>query len=31
MRPYNERFDVGHFGADDPSTGVGEGLPLVGE
>ena len=24
MRPYKEKFDVGHFGADNPATAVAE-------
>ncbi|MDG4803747.1 S8 family serine peptidase [Micromonospora sp. WMMD980] len=31
MRPYKERFDVGHFGADDPATAVREQMPFVVE
>jgi subtilisin family serine protease len=29
MRPYRERFDVGHFGTDDPSTAVREQMPFT--
>ncbi|MGA3561671.1 S8 family serine peptidase [Melissospora conviva] len=31
MRPYNERYDVGHFGTDNPATDVREQLPFVVE
>jgi subtilisin family serine protease len=31
MRPYNQNFDVGHFGTDDPSTPVREQMPFVVE
>ncbi len=31
MRPYKERFDVGHFGVDDPATPVAESMPFVVE
>jgi subtilisin family serine protease len=31
MRPYKEKFDVGHFGVDDPKTGVAERMPFVVE
>jgi subtilisin family serine protease len=31
MRPYNEKFDVGHFGTDNPGTGVREQMPFVVE
>lgn len=31
MRPYQERFDIGHFGTDEPSTAVREQLPFVVE
>lgn len=31
MRPYKERFDVGHFGTDNPKTDVRESLPFVVE
>ncbi len=31
MRPYQEKFDVGHFGTDDPATTVREQLPFVVE
>ncbi|WFE36699.1 S8 family serine peptidase [Micromonospora sp. WMMD975] len=29
MRPYKERFDVGHFGTDDAATAVREQMPFV--
>ena len=29
MRPYNENYDVGHFGVDDPSTPLVERMPFV--
>jgi subtilisin family serine protease len=29
MRPYNERFDIGHFGTDNPATAVREQMPFV--
>ena len=31
MRPYNENYDVGHFGVDDPSTPLVERMPFVVE
>ena len=31
MRPYRERFDVGHFGIDDPATEVRDQVPFVVE
>ena len=31
MRPYGERFDVGHFGTDNPGTAVREQMPFVVE
>jgi subtilisin family serine protease len=31
MRPYRERFDVGHFGTDDPATAVREQIPFTVE
>jgi subtilisin family serine protease len=31
MRPYRERFDIGHFGTDDPSTEVRDQMPFVVE
>ncbi|MGW4500216.1 S8 family serine peptidase [Micromonospora sp. NPDC004336] len=31
MRPYNEKFDVGHFGTDNPATPVAERMPFVVE
>jgi hypothetical protein len=31
MRPYKERFDVGHFGTDDPATEVRDQIPFVVE
>jgi subtilisin family serine protease len=31
MRPYRERFDVGHFGTDNPATAVREQMPFVVE
>jgi hypothetical protein len=31
MRPYKERFDVGHFGTDDPKTEVRDQVPFVVE
>ncbi|MEH0938912.1 S8 family serine peptidase [Micromonospora psammae] len=31
MRPYKEKFDVGHFGTDNPATEVREQLPFVVE
>ena len=31
MRPYKEKFDIGHFGVDDPKTGVAERMPFVVE
>lgn len=31
MRPYNERFDIGHFGTDDPATAISEQVPFVVE
>lgn len=31
MRPYKEKFDVGHFGTDDPDTAIAESMPFVVE
>jgi len=31
MRPYREKFDVGHFGTDDPETPIVESMPFVVE
>ena len=31
LRPYREKFDVGHFGIDDPATEVHESMPFVVE
>ncbi|MEV0156201.1 S8 family serine peptidase [Micromonospora sp. NPDC050686] len=31
MRPYKEKFQVGHFGTDNPATGVREQMPFVVE
>ena len=31
MRPYNEKYDVGHFGVDNPATAVREQMPFVVE
>ena len=31
MRPYKEKFDVGHFGTDNPATAVAEPMPFVVE
>lgn len=31
MRPYRERFDVGHFGTDNPATAVRDRMPFVVE
>ena len=31
MRPYRERFDIGHFGTDSPATAVREQVPFVVE
>ena len=31
MRPYKEKFDVGHFGMDNPATAVVEKVPFVVE
>ncbi len=31
MRPYRERFDIGHFGTDDPATPLVESMPFVVE
>ena len=31
MRPYKEKFDVGHFGTDNPATAVTERMPFVVE
>ncbi|WBB77454.1 S8 family serine peptidase [Micromonospora sp. WMMD882] len=31
MRPYKEKFDVGHFGADNPATAISERMPFVVE
>ncbi|MCO8274391.1 S8 family serine peptidase [Actinoplanes sp. TRM 88003] len=31
MRPYKEKFDIGHFGTDNPATAVTERMPFVVE
>lgn len=31
MRPYKERYDVGHFGTDNPATPLQESVPFVVE
>jgi subtilisin family serine protease len=31
MRPYKEKFDVGHFGVDNPATTIAESMPFVVE
>jgi subtilisin family serine protease len=31
MRPYREKFDVGHFGTDNPATEIAERMPFVVE
>ena len=31
MRPYKEKFDVGHFGTDNPATAIVERMPFVVE
>jgi subtilisin family serine protease len=31
LRPYREKFDVGHFGTDNPATPVAESMPFVVE
>nr|WP_240978095.1 S8 family serine peptidase [Knoellia sp. DB2414S] len=31
MRPYKEKFDVGHFGTDNPDTAISESMPFVVE
>ncbi|CAN7226977.1 S8 family serine peptidase [Knoellia sp. LjRoot47] len=31
MRPYKEKFDVGHFGVDNPATPIAESMPFVVE
>ncbi len=31
MRPYNEKFDIGHFGVDNPATAIREQMPFVVE
>ncbi|MEV6492711.1 S8 family serine peptidase, partial [Actinoplanes sp. NPDC051633] len=31
MRPYKEKFDVGHFGTDNPATEIVERMPFVVE
>ncbi|WP_319463811.1 S8 family serine peptidase [Micromonospora sp. RTP1Z1] len=31
MRPYKERYDVGHFGTDNPATAIAERTPFVVE
>jgi subtilisin family serine protease len=31
MRPYREKFDVGHFGVDNPATALAERMPFVVE
>jgi subtilisin family serine protease len=31
MRPYKEKYDVGHFGTDNPATAVREQMPFVVE
>ncbi|MEV4630998.1 S8 family serine peptidase [Micromonospora sp. NPDC049523] len=31
MRPYGERYDIGHFGTDNPATAVRDQIPFVVE
>ncbi|MDF2091151.1 S8 family serine peptidase [Knoellia sp. 3-2P3] len=31
MAPYKEKFDVGHFGTDNPDTAIAESMPFVVE
>ncbi len=31
MRPYKEKFDIGHFGVDNPATQIAESMPFVVE
>ncbi|MEH1015382.1 S8 family serine peptidase [Micromonospora sp. CPCC 206060] len=31
MRPYKEKFDIGHFGVDNPATAVRDQIPFVVE
>ncbi|WP_377639526.1 S8 family serine peptidase [Oryzobacter terrae] len=31
MRPYKEKFDIGHFGTDNPATDIVERMPFVVE
>ncbi|MEV4757661.1 S8 family serine peptidase [Micromonospora sp. NPDC049559] len=31
MRPYREKYDIGHFGTDNPATAVREQMPFVVE
>ncbi|GAA4117404.1 S8 family serine peptidase [Knoellia locipacati] len=31
MRPYKEKFDIGHFGVDNPATPIAESMPFVVE
>ena len=31
MRPFKEKFDVGHFGTDNPATAIAESMPFVVE
>ena len=31
MRPYKEKFDIGHFGVDNPATEIAESMPFVVE
>ncbi|GGB77562.1 hypothetical protein N798_14265 [Knoellia flava TL1] len=31
MRPYKEKFDIGHFGVDNPATDISESMPFVVE
>ncbi|WP_353952161.1 S8 family serine peptidase [Knoellia sp. S7-12] len=31
MRPYKEKFDIGHFGVDNPATAIAESMPFVVE
>jgi subtilisin family serine protease len=31
MRPYKEKFDIGHFGTDNPATPIAESMPFVVE
>lgn len=31
MRPYKEKFDIGHFGTDNPATAIAESMPFVVE